>query len=111
MVKRLLLLILLFLPIAYAADYYADISINVDESGFVTIEGSTDHAHLLAEDTQIYTSKKQSYWLLNITKQETFSDFIYSLNLPSSASINYIKSSGSFRIETNNRKLFPIPKI
>ena len=105
MVKKLLILILLFLPIAYAADYYADIDINVDEAGFVTIDGSTNHPNLLVENSQLYTSKEQSLWLLNITKQEEFSDYVYSLNLPGSASINYIKSSGFFRIESTNGKL------
>ena len=43
--------------------------------------------------------------MLNITKKEKFSDFVYSVNLPNSASINYIKSSGFFKIENNWGKL------
>ena len=98
----ILLIILLFinyLPSVCADDYYADITIDVDDSGFVTIDGITNHPGLLAEDTELYTSKKQSYWLLNITKDEVFSDFIYILTLPEGSSINYVKSSGSIRIE------------
>jgi hypothetical protein len=38
---------------------------------------------------------------LNITKQETFSEFVYDLTLPKGSSISYIKSSGSLRIEEN----------
>ncbi len=53
----------------------------------------------MAEDTEFYTSKKQSYWLLNITKDEVFSDFVYVLALPEGSSINYVKSSGPIRIE------------
>ena len=82
-----------------ADNYYADITINVDNSGFVTIEGTTNHPDLLAENTEIYTSKKQSYWLLNITKDEIFSDFVYVVTLPEGASINYVKSSSFIRIE------------
>jgi len=100
----------LFLPITYspsiyAQEYYADITIEVDPSGFITINGITNHPDLLANDTQIYTSKKQSYWLLNITKEEVFSDFVYALTLPKDSSINYIKSSGFIRIEENQGNL------
>ncbi len=94
-----ILLLTPYMPSVCADDYYADITIDVDDSGFVTINGITNHPDLLAEDTALYTSKKQSYWLLNITKDEVFSDFIYILTLPEGSSINYVKSSGSIRIE------------
>ena len=93
------LLLIIYLPSISAEDYYADVTIVVDSSGFVTIEGVTNHPDLLAKNTEIYTSKKQSYWLLNITKEELFTDFIYVLTLPEGSSINYIKSSGFIRIE------------
>lgn len=103
MLKRSVILLLLFLPIAYAQEYYADIEINVDESGFVTIEGETNHQELLVKNSEIYTSKNQGYWILNITLDEQFSDYVYSVNLPTSSTINYIKSSGFFRIEHKMR--------
>jgi len=106
MLKKALILILLFLPIVYAQDYYADIEINVDDAGFVTINGQTNHPNLLIENSPIYTSKKQDYWLLNITLNEEFSEYVYSVDLPTSASINYIKSSGFFRIEHKLRYRF-----
>lgn len=84
-----------------AEEYYADLVIDVDNSGYVTIDGVTNHPDLLVDNTETYTWKKQSYWLLNITKNENFSDFIYNLNLPRGSSINYIKTSGSIRIEEN----------
>ena len=100
--KKLKTMIILFLflsiinlPFCQAADYSADLEITVDNSGFVTIEGTTDHPDLLAENTEIYTSKQQSYWLLNITKNESFSDFVFTLTLPENSEINYVKSSGS----------------
>ena len=99
------LLLIIYLPSISAEDYYADVTIVVDSSGFVTIEGVTNHPDLLAKNTEIYTSKKQSYWLLNITKEELFTDFIYVLTLPEGSSINYIKSSGFIRIEENQGKL------
>jgi len=102
--KILLITLILFLSITFfpsvsADDYYADISIDVDDSGFVKIDGITNHPDLLVDETEVYTSKKQSYWLLNITKDEIFSDFVYVLTLPEGSSINYVKSSGLIRIE------------
>jgi len=89
------------LPSVFAEDYYADVNIEVDNLGFVTIDGITNHPDLLVDDTEIYTSKDQAYWLLNITKNNVFSDFVYVVTLPKGSSINYLKSSGSIRIEEN----------
>ena len=97
---------IIFLPSISAQNYYADITIDVDSSGFVTIDGITNHPDLLIKNTEIYTSKKQSYWLLNITKNEVFSDFIYDLTLPKGSLINYIKSSGFIGIEEKKGNLF-----
>jgi uncharacterized membrane protein len=85
--------------------YYADISITVDSSGFVSIQGLTNYPNLSTFETQEYTSKQQSYWLLNITKKELFSEYVFDLRLPEDSSINYIKSSGSIRIEENQGNL------
>ncbi len=93
------------LPSFCAENYYADINIDVDSSGFVTIDGTTNYPELLTNNTQIYTTKEQNYWLLNITKENVFSDFIYTLTLPKGTSINYIKSSGFIRIEENQGNL------
>jgi uncharacterized membrane protein len=100
-----LIIIIIYLPTTFAQDYYADLKIDVDSYGFVTIDGTTNYPDLLAKDTEIYTSKKQSYWLLNITKEENFIDFVYALTLPEGSSINYIKTSGFIRIEDKQGKL------
>ena len=101
----IIILTIIILPFISAQEFYADITIEVDSSGFVTIDGITNHPDLLVENTEIYTSKKQSYWLLNITKDDVFSDFIYDLILPEGSSINYIKSSGFIGIEENKGSL------
>ena len=100
-----LVFIIIYIPTISAENYYADITIEVDSSGFVTIDGVTDHPDLLIKNTEIYTSKKQSYWLLNITKDDIFSDFVYVLTLPKESSINYIKSSGFIGIENKEGNL------
>jgi hypothetical protein len=97
-------LIFPLLSVSAEVQYYADVTITVDSSGFVTIKGVTNHPDLLVENTESYTSKKQSYWLLNITKDEVFYSFVYALELPIGSSINYVKSA-EFRIETGNGNL------
>lgn len=96
---------IIYLPSISAENYYADIIIDVDSSGFVTINGITDHPDLLIKNTEMFTSKKQGYWLLNITKDDIFSDFVYVITLPKESSINYIKSSGFISIENNEGNL------
>ncbi len=92
-------------PLVCAENYYADIEINVDDSGVVDIEGISNHPDLLVKNSQLYTYKKQSYWLLNITKNEVFSDYIYVLTLPEGSKINHIKTSGFIGIEEESGKL------
>ena len=81
--NKFFLIIFLFILIVFQlsaeSDFYADITIDVDSSGFVTIEGVTNYPDLLVKNTEAYNLKKQSYWLLNITKEEIFSDFVYNL--------------------------------
>lgn len=103
------IIILFYLPhfcfAVSGTQFYADVIIDVTDSGFVTIEGSTNHPDLLVIDTQNYTSKTQSYWFLNITKDEVFSDFIFTLTLPQSSVIYYVKSSGTIWIEEKLNRL------
>ena len=93
------------MPPLQAVDYYADLIITVDLSGFVSIGGLTNYPNLTIQNTEKYTSKQQSFWFLNITKQEVFSEFVYDLTLPEGSSISYIKSTGSIRIEESLGKL------
>lgn len=104
-ILSILLFFLFFAPGINAEGYFADIDISVDTSGFVTITGTTNHQELLTESTETYVSKDQSLWLLNITKNEVFSDYIYTITFPKGTSINYIKSSGTFRIGEHEEHL------
>jgi len=100
-----LTVVILFSPKIFAQNYYADIEISVDKTGIVDIEGTTNLPDLVVQNTEKYTYKKQSYWLLNITRKEVFSDYIYELNLPKGSIINYIDSSGFSGIEENDGRL------
>ena len=98
----LLFIVIIFSQTGLAQEYYADVDIVVDESGFVTISGLTNHPDLSVQNSQMYTSKKQSYWLLNITTEEVFSSFVYTVRMPDGATINYIKNPDSFKEESGN---------
>jgi len=97
-----LFLSIIYLPSVCAQGYYAEITIDVDSSGYVTIDGTTNYPDLLVSNTQNYTSKKQSTWSLNITKEDVFSEFIYEITLPRDSSVSYIKTSGFRTIQENN---------
>jgi len=92
-------------PSVSAAGYYADVEISVDRSGFIDINGDTNHPDLLISDSERYISKDQSVWLLNISKDDLFSDYVFTLILPEGASISYVKSSASIRIEEESGRL------
>lgn len=102
--KKLVLSLLIFIGMAYSA-YYADLDIDVDSEGYTTIQGSTNYPGLVVKDSSQYTSKKGEYWILNITKQGIFSEFLYSVELPEYSSINYAKSTGSVNIQNIGNKL------
>ncbi len=67
-VALLSFLAVLSAPSLQAVDYYADLTITVDLSGFVTIDGLTNYPNLTIQNTEQYTSKQQSYWLLKYHK-------------------------------------------
>ncbi|MFW5990764.1 MAG: helix-turn-helix transcriptional regulator [Candidatus Nanoarchaeia archaeon] len=91
------MLCLCILPVK--ADYYADVNIKVDEQGVVSIDGVTNHPLLDVKVSDEFTSKEGKYWILNITTEEEFSNFIYRLTLPQDSNINYIKTPGLSRFE------------
>ena len=95
----------LFFPSTQAIDLYADLEITVDNAGFVSIGGNTNYPDLIVENSEEYTSKTQSLWTLNITKNVTFSDFIFSIILPEHTEIRSISSSGSTLISEESGNL------
>ncbi len=96
---------ILIIGTVYSANYYADLNIQVDNQGYTTITGNSNYPNLTTTSTPEYTSKKGAYWTLNITKPKQFSEFIYTLQLPETASINYIKTTGTINIQNQGNKL------
>ncbi|MFW6013934.1 MAG: helix-turn-helix transcriptional regulator [Candidatus Nanoarchaeia archaeon] len=110
MAKNFLLLLVFFIiflsfPHAMAQDYYADVTIDVERDGLVTIDGITNHPELEVESSPGFTSKEGRYWIFNISKEETFSSFIYRINFPENAQINYLKTPNLARIEHTDKGL------
>jgi len=93
------------IPSIHATDLYADIQITVDTAGFTSIEGETNDMDLLVINTEEFTSKQQSIWTLNITRNVTYSDYVFSIILPEHTQINTITSSGSTFISDESGNL------
>ena len=88
----------------FSQEFYADLEITLDESGFVTIDGITNYPDLIVKDSQMYTFKEQEYWAFDLSIEKSF-DFVYILKLPENSEINSINTSGQFRIKTENDNL------
>jgi len=87
---RLLLAFLLFTP-ALCQDYYADIVIRVDNMQ-VNIDGITNHPELMSSNYSGFLTNSKGYYLLNISPQGNFSNYVYEIILPKEITINYIKT-------------------
>lgn len=103
--KKILVLALLILILPVTSAYYADINIDVEDTGLVSIEGETNHPTLLIEDSHEFTSKNGRYWVLNVSPEGEFSTMIYSLDLPKNAVVNYMKLPKLGRIEDNKGRI------
>ncbi len=99
------LLMLIFLVPGVHSSYYADVDIYVSNDGIVSIDGETNHPLLQVESSSDLTSKNGRFWLLNITVNDSFSDFIYHLHLPAGSVVNYLKTPTLARIETSHDEL------
>lgn len=92
-----------FLPyLANAQEYYADLQISVHRDGTVRISGITNDNEFFPGNYGEFTSKKGNYWVLNISSEKTFSDYVLDVRLPERAEFNYLKSSGRSRVSYSN---------
>jgi hypothetical protein len=95
----------------FGVEYYGNLQIEIDGIGKTTITGTTDYDDLIVTNSDIYTSKAGSVWTFELNVPETFSNYIFELNLPNNANINYIKTTPTFRIangENENIKIIGI---
>lgn len=87
-----------FAALVQSQEYYADLNIDINNNGIVSIEGITNDPSLYPGIYQDFTSKKGSYWLFNLSSEKEFSDYIISVRLPRRAEFNYFKSDGRSRV-------------
>ncbi len=98
-----IIIMLLAASITMAQEMYADVVFDVSDTGSVNIKGLTNHPSLSERTTNELTSKKGDYWVFNLSLNETFSAFVYSVELPEGAVISYAKGSTPVRIGNNGR--------
>ncbi|MGV8161886.1 MAG: helix-turn-helix transcriptional regulator [Candidatus Nanoarchaeia archaeon] len=83
---------------AQAAEYYADLELAVNEDGSVEIKGITNDQSFSSGIHDEFTSKRGVYWLLNLSSNKNYSDYILSITLPEGAEFNYLKTEGRSRV-------------
>lgn len=85
---------------------YADLKIDLQNDGSVTINSDSNlNEFKNITNSQKFTSKNKKYWIFNLSSINSYEDFIYELNLPINAKINYIKTTPTFRIETGENSI------
>jgi len=92
----IILLCLLFLPLV-SANYLGTLEFNIQEDGFVFIDGKTNYEPFNIKQTDELINKNKEYWLLDLNTP-VFSEFYYSILLPKNKVINHIQSTNKIRI-------------
>lgn len=91
--------IILQLPFIFADNFNSDLKIAVDNLGFTSITGITNYPNLITNNSQAYTSKKESIWLFNLSLDK-HSNFSYQLELPKKIEIISINSSNNYNLHS-----------
>ena len=94
---------LLIIPIVRAEDHYADIQVTLQKDGTAQVTGISTESRFSTGVHDDYTSKKGSFWLLNLTSTTNLSDYFISLTFPENTEINYLKVSGRSRISAEDK--------
>jgi uncharacterized membrane protein len=93
------LIFILVLPIFTSGqEFYADISVDIDQAGIVVVEGNSNYPDMIGEfDTM--TSKDKGVWTFSLKTDEVFSHAVFRINLPENSVVNYIRMPDFGRIE------------
>ena len=102
-----IMLLVALIAVVSAQSYYGDLTVSIDERGISTLSGRSNHPLLQPRETSSFTSKKGEYWLFNLTMpaNDSFSEYVFEVILPSGASVSYVKTSGQFRITTDGSRV------
>lgn len=97
------LIVLLLIPCTLAQKYYANIQIDISSDGKVDIFGSTNHPSITSiSDSDKFTTKNKKYWIINLSVEESFSQYIAEVRFPPKTSLNFLKASNVLSIEEDN---------
>lgn len=93
-----LLLVLLSSEVLANEEFYADITIDINERGDAVISGITNNPELTGTFSDL-TTKQGKYWLFNLTSTTNiYSDLLFAVNFPENTELNYIKSTAQISI-------------
>jgi len=101
--KKIIVLIMIIFcsTIVFSEDYYADLTIIVNQDGSTELNGTTNYFEL-NKTTQEYTSKQGEKWIFDFDSKEVFSEFVYEIVFPENTEIQKIETQSNYRITTNN---------
>src|SRR3989344_6401841 len=99
------LLLLVLIPAISAQNYYADIIVDVHEDGKVDITGSSNYPSFPILGSEVFTSKTKQFWLINISVNDSFTQYIAKIKLPQDASLNYLQAKDVLSIREDNGRI------
>jgi uncharacterized membrane protein len=94
------------IPCTLAQKYYADIQIDISSDGKVDISGSTNHPSISSiSKGDDFTTKNKKFWVVNVSVEDDFSQYIAEVRLPPKASLNFLKASNVLSIKEDNGRI------
>ena len=80
------------------AAFYADTTFYVDGDGSVSVQGSSNHPELTPGVYDNLTSSSNGVDVFSVSINESFSDYLFTVDLPSGAELISVESEASTRI-------------
>ena len=85
--------------------FYADTAFYVDGDGTVSVQGSSNHPRLTPGVYENLTSSADGVEVFAVSINESFSDYLFAVDLPGGAEIISVESEASTRINTEGSGL------
>jgi len=105
-ISWIFLIVLLLIPCTLAQKYYADIQIDINSDGKVDISGSTNHPSISSiSKSDDFTTKNKKFWVVNVSVEDDFSQYIAEVSLPPKTSLNFLKASNVLSIKEDNGRI------
>jgi hypothetical protein len=85
--------------------FYADTTFYVDADGSVSVQGSSNHPGLASGVYENLTSSSDGVEVFQVSINESFSDYLFTVDLPGGAELISVESAASTRIISGDRGL------